>query len=450
MKQNLHTKLTQSLKLTPQMKQGLDLLQLNNIDLQQVIAPILAQNPFLIQKDPLVESEVIAETEQAEASWETYNVALYTPDQEDRFNFSDPFEDKLKQALQWELNSSLFSEEDVFIATIIIDALDEQGYLTETVANLEKLFQKHFSSISRTQIEEVRQKLMLIEPYGIASQNLQEFLLCQLSHLICAEPVRKIATALINEHIDYIATQDIDTLRQKTLFSTKEITEALNLIHQLRPRPWLEESEPQLISPPDLMLQKHHEVWKVSMNNQTLCRLYLDNAYYGKVAVTCSNNDFFLSAYREASHLIFNMKRRTNTLLKAAQAIVDYQTPYLNSTAALKPLDLNLLSEQTQLHPSTLSRAIKNKFMDTPQGVFALKKFLSGAFSKTSGLSTHTLLEQVKKLINEETPTAPLSDQAIADILESRCAISVARRTIAKYRSTLGILPASLRKIVLK
>ncbi|NNM59678.1 MAG: RNA polymerase factor sigma-54 [Legionellales bacterium] len=446
MKQTQQLKLTQSLKLTPHMKQGLDLLQLNNIDLQQIIDPILRQNPFLIKKDAPVESVTTLQNEETETTWEDFSISLWSPDQEDRFNFSDPFQDTLKQGLQWELNSCFFSEEDRLIAAFIIDALDDQGYLTESFNNLEHLLKPYLPLISKPTIEEVRQKILAIDPYGLASQNLQEFLLCQLPHIACGESIRKLAAILINDYIDFIAKHDRVSLIKNTSYSSKELNDALELIYQLRPRPWIKTSEPLFISPPDLLLEKHHDKWRVSINDNTLSRVYFDKGYYEKMAAACQNQAFFINAYNEARNLLLNMQRRTQTLLKTAQTIVAYQSAYLSGIDELRPLDLSLLSKQTKLHTSTLSRTIKNKLIATPRGVIALKELLSGTSTNDNELSTHTIQALIKQLISEEPPHAPLSDQSIMEILKSCYQIQIARRTVAKYRSSLGILSASLRK----
>ncbi|MFN7097824.1 MAG: RNA polymerase factor sigma-54 [Gammaproteobacteria bacterium] len=446
MKQQLHLKSSLSLALTPHMRQGLDMLQLNNIELQQLLMPLLAKNPFLIKEDLAEDDLPIADNDVLEMSWDDYTYAAYHDDEDQMMNVADPYPDDPKHSLLWQLNAHIFSDKDIMIAMAIIDSLDEHGYLTSTNEELYMVLMEYIPFLTKNQLEIVRHKIMDIEPYGIASRNLQEFLAYQIIKSCPHSSISNLAIELIDNQINAIAHFDLKQLMMQTKRSKEDILAAIALIRQLRARPWACEHDKQPVVPPDLLLITHNDKLQVNLNYRTLPKIHFDNYYYNAIANRIEDQQFFLAAFKEAHDIIGNLSKRNKTLLHIAQVIVDYQTEYLTNTNQLKPLDMAYLSKYTGLHVSTISRAIKNKTIATIHGLLPLKKLLSLAVHSQTDVSTTSIQEKIQTLITQENKHKPLSDQAIVDRLKIDFQLDVARRTVAKYRTQAGILPASLRR----
>ncbi len=428
------------------MLQALDMLQLNNIELQQLLEPILTKNPFLIKEDIAEESTVPVENDATEMSWDDYTFSAFHSNDDKVMEYEDHYLDDPKHALLWQLNSHIFSDNDTIIAMAIIDSLDEHGYLTASNQELYDVLMEYIPNVAKHQIEHVRHKIMDIEPYGIASRTLPEFLVYQLVKTTNRSPLQDLAIELIDKQINAIAHFDLKQLIKETHRSKEELLAALTQIRQLRARPWSYEFDSHPIPQPDLLLIKQAGKLLVKMNSQTLPKVYFDANYYNEIANNIADKQFFISAYKEAQEVISNLTKRSQTLLNIAQTIVEYQVDYLNEVGALNPLDLQTLSNITGLHISTISRAIKNKLLATSHGVIELKQLLSHSVSKESDESSHFIQEKIQAIIAQENTSNPLSDQDIVTLLHDRHHLKIARRTVAKYRTQLGILPASLRR----
>lgn len=446
MKQQLQVKINQSLVLSPKLRQGLDMLQLSNLELQQILTPLLNQNPFLVKEDPIEDRDISDNNEIIDMSWEDYTFAAYNTDDDKLIDFSDPYMGDQKHALLWQLNSHYFSDWDTMIAMAIIDSLDEHGYLTATNQELYEVLNEYLPNLNKADIENVRHKIMDIEPYGIASHNLQEFLAYQLIKTTPRSALQDLALELIDKEINAVAHFDLKLLAKETGSSRKELLAAIDLIRHLRARPWLHEVNIEVIPQPDLLLEKSHGKLSVKLNPHTLPNIYFDKNYYQEIANHIADKQFFITAYKEAQDVISNLSKRNQTLLKIAQNIVEYQTKYLTDTGALYPLDLHMISKTTNLHISTISRAIKNKLLATPTGVIELKALLSHSVSKVSIESADFVQGKIQDAISHENNQHPLSDQDIVNLLLQQHHLNIARRTVAKYRTQLGILPASLRR----
>ncbi len=469
-----HLKLTQQLVLTPQLQQAIKLLQLNRLELEQVIRQEAETNPLLDQEllEPqTVSLEEISSPNHQEDSfslaaenplgaealkdfdWEAYfqdtgsAYPSFAFEQKEAIDYERKLSrpENLVSYLLWQLYLSELDEEERRIGEYIIGNLNERGYLTLSVAEIARDL-----SVSEDLVEKVRRKIQFFDPVGVASLNLQECLLAQLEHLGLKG---SLAEELVRNHLRDLELGRFTQLSKKFGVPLEEIEAAMEIIRRLEPLPArnFSETEPQYIEP-DVYVFKEGEEWIVRLNDEGLPRLRI-SPYYRKLlsdpAVPLAAKQYLQKKLRSATWLIKSIEQRNRTLLRVSESIMRFQRDFLErGITGLKPLILRDVALDVGLHESTVSRVTTGKYIDTPHGIFELKYFFSSGYRSSSGeeVAVETVKQYIREIIAQEDPQKPYSDQKIADILKKKYNVKIARRTVAKYRDQLGILPASRRK----
>ena len=510
MKPALQFRLSQHLALTPQLQQSIRLLQLSTLELHQEIEQMLEQNPFLEPEDdysPLETAasleyerqcnernsseEAGAERDSAPAEADTSGidtVELGTTEREDwengteRDDFdgisesparqnqgdddADPLERNslsitLQEHLRQQLLGTRLSDEDMAAVDMLIESLNEDGYLADTLEEIAASLLP--DEPDEDTLDELMSRLRCalgwlqsLEPVGVGARNLSECLLLQLRGLP-AEPVREVAMAICREHLELLARRDFKKLMATTGADEALLKDAQSLIVSLEPKPGraFTRAEANIIIP-DVIVQKSGRGWKVVLNPDVMPKLRINDYYAqalrssrGARGSTASEGHANLNArLQEARWFVKNIMQRFDTILRVSQAIVDRQKNFFtHGEIAMKPLVLREIADELGLHESTISRVTTAKYMNTPFGTFELKYFFGSSLNtETGGNASSTAVRAlIKQLVAAEDPKKPLSDSALSSMLEEQ-GIQVARRTVAKYREALKIAPANLRK----
>ncbi|MFM2588744.1 RNA polymerase factor sigma-54 [Vibrio sp. TBV020] len=485
MKPSLQLKLGQQLAMTPQLQQAIRLLQLSTLDLQQEIQEALDSNPLLEveensdepsseensrneEKEPTVEvsepdvkdsSELIEKSEisndlEIDTTWDdvysanTGSTGIALDD--DMPVYQGETTQSLHDYLIWQLDLTPFSETDRTIALALIDAIDDYGYLTVSTQDILESFDNE--EIEIEEIEAVRKRIQQFDPLGVASNNLQDCLLLQLATCPEDTPWLQEAKLVLTNHIDQLGNRDYKLIIKETKLKEAELREVLKLIQQLDPRPGsriaTEHAEYVI---PDVSVFKDHGKWVVTINPDSIPRLKVNQQYAALGKGSSPDSQYIRSNLQEAKWLIKSLESRNETLLKVAKCIVEHQRDFFEyGEEAMKPMVLNDVALAVDMHESTISRVTTQKYMHTPRGIFELKYFFSSHVSTDNGgeCSSTAIRALIKKLVAAENSAKPLSDSKIAALLADQ-GIQVARRTIAKYRESLGIAPSSQRKRLL-
>lgn len=463
MKPSLQLSIGQHLTLTPQLQQAIRLLQLSTIDLQQEIQLIVESNPMLEatpneeKEEPPIEGQRQNNDEFADFQWsQLYN------NQNKRNNFDDNdynFDNlhctttNLQDHLRWQLDLSPMSDIDRVIATTIIDAINDDGFLTIPISDLHASLNSEDFPLDLEEIEAVRHRLQLFDPVGCASANLAETLLIQLEQLPLDTDHLAMAKKIIIEDIDLLGQHNYRQLMKNHQINEKTVDEILQIIQGLNPKPGnlIHQDITEYIIP-DITVKKVADQWKVYLNQSVLPHLSINNQYASLIqrADNSIDNQFLKNNLQEARWFLKSIQSRQETLLKVATCIVEYQQGFLEfGEEAMKPLILNDVATALDMHESTISRVTTQKFMHTPRGVFELKYFFSSHVNTDTGgeCSSTAIRAVIKKLILAENRKKPLSDSKIAELIAEQ-GIKVARRTVAKYREALGIAPSNERKVI--
>lgn len=492
MKPSLQLKLGQQLAMTPQLQQAIRLLQLSTLDLQQEIQEALESNPLLdveesteefaassesetpreeketsadvAEPEPKDSSELIEKSEisselEIDTTWEdvysanTGSTGISVDD--DAPVYQGETTQSLQDYLLWQLDLTPFSETDRTIAMALIDAIDDYGYLTQSLEEILENFTGEEiagEEIELDEIEAVRKRVQQFDPLGVASVNLQDCLLLQLTTFPAETPWLDEAKLLLSQYIDQLGNRDYKLILKETKLKEEELREALQLIQQLDPRPGSRiASEHAEYVIPDVSVFKEHGKWIVTINPDSVPRLKINQQYADLVRGNNADSNYIRTNLQEAKWLIKSLESRNETLLKVAKCIVEHQRDFFEyGEEAMKPMVLNDVALAVDMHESTISRVTTQKFMHTPRGIFELKYFFSSHVSTDNGgeCSSTAIRALIKKLVAAENPAKPLSDSKIAALLADQ-GIQVARRTIAKYRESLGISPSSQRKRLL-
>ena len=493
MKASLQLKMNQQLAMTPQLQQAIRLLQLSTLDLQQEIQQALDSNPLLELEEDLDLPDVngsekdntdtllndsadehLADERQADSDWsEEIPVELATdsswddvyqssttpatgPGDDFDFDNHNTNEPSLQEHLEWQLNVSRLSELDQFIGASIIDAVDERGYLSQTLSEITdgingNLAQQHQDAIEEDETQAVLTLIQQFDPIGVAAQDLRECLLIQLKYLPADTPWRQGAITVVDKHLDLLGSHDYNSLRRRSGYKENELQHIFELITKLHPEPGvgIASSQAEYVIP-DVMVRKVNNVWRVELNPDSAPKIRINQQYvnFGGSA-NSTDKSYIKSHLQEARWFLKSLESRNETLLKVAGRICEIQQGFLDhGEEAMKPLVLAEVAEHVEMHESTISRVTTQKYMHTPRGIFELKYFFSSHVATANGgeCSSTAIRALIKKLIAAELTRKPLSDSKLTEMLESQ-GIKVARRTIAKYRIALRILPSNQRKI---
>ncbi|HHF7345267.1 TPA: RNA polymerase factor sigma-54 [Legionella feeleii] len=463
MKPSLQLSISQQLTLTPQLQQAIRLLQLSTLDLQQEIQQIVESNPMLEatpneeKEESHLENEKQSQEEFSDFQWSQ----LYTS-QNKRTNFDDidfNYENlyctttNLQDHLRWQLDLTPMSDIDRVIATAIIDAIDDDGFLTQTMLELHTSLDSEAHPLDIEEIEAVRHRVQHFDPVGCASNTLAEALLVQLEQLPDPNGDLDLAKRIVRDDIELLGHHNYRQLMKNYQVNEANLDKVLQIIQRLNPKPGslIHQGATEYIIP-DIIVKKVDGEWQVSLNQNTLPRLSINNHYASLIqrADNSADNQFLKNNLQEARWFLKSIQSRQETLLKVAQCIVEYQQEFLeHGDEAMKPLILNDVALALDMHESTISRVTTQKFMHTPRGVFELKYFFSSHVTTSSGgeCSSTAIRAVIKKLIAAENRKKPLSDSKIAQLIGEQ-GIQVARRTVAKYREAMGIAPSNERKTI--
>jgi len=489
MRQTLQLKLSQSLKMTPQLQQAIRLLQLSTLELRTEIQETLETNPLLEVDEGDTEaaeesgddSEQQAETPREKTDSESVDLepagqdipddlpvdtqwddiyegqtSFSAPDPEaadrDFLDFQTGGGENLHDHLLSQLHLSAASPRDRTIATAIIEALDDAGYLTESLADLRNSLAIELgdSELDEEEIETALHLVQQFDPLGVGARDLAECLGLQLDQLPPDTPHRDTALRLL-EHLDLVAASDMARLKRKLRAKEPELREAIALLRTLNPHPGhlIEASTSEYVIP-DVFVSKQDGRWEVELNPEIAPRLRINNLYASMIKRGDRSQDgqYLRAQMQEARWFIKSLLSRNETLLRVAREIVRHQQAFFEyGEEAMRPLVLREIAEEVEMHESTISRVTTQKYMHTPRGVFEFKYFFSSHVKTTDGgeCSATAIRAMIRKLVDAEEASKPLSDSKLATILEER-GIRVARRTVAKYRESMNIPSSTQRR----
>jgi RNA polymerase sigma-54 factor len=459
LKPTLQLKLGQSLTMTPQLQQAIRLLQLPVLDLNAEIQEALEENIMLEMEDlpdvPKTSSETTAEMEtiKAEDRWEVqsaerildsgWNGGEGRPIGE----FADESGETLREHLLWQLEMEHFTPREAIIGEALVDSINDDGYLTVDLDEIVSAVDDD-ADVSRDEVEAALVKVQQLDPIGIGARDLAECLVLQLRQLQPDTEGLKLAIDIASDHLDLVANREYGELRRSLGTTEEELHAALALIRGCNPKPG------QAVSPaaaeyviPDVFVRKVDNHWLVEISPTGVPRLSVNQQYAGLLRGS-GDHSVLKTQLQEARWLIRSLEIRNETLMKVATCIVTRQTEFLeHGDEAMKPMVLRDVAEEVGMHESTISRVTTNKYMHTPRGVFEFKYFFSSHLSSDSGedQSSTSVRAKIRKMIGAENPAKPLSDSKIAKVLASE-GISVARRTVAKYREAMNIPSSSERR----
>ncbi len=460
MKASLQLNVSHQLTLTPQLQQAIRLLQLSTIDLRQEILHQVEENP-LLEATHLEEEllEPLIPTHQAEEVSDFQWSTLYAskPNAENFNENSYVFEslhctkENLKDHLTWQIDLSPFNEVDKVIATAIIDAIDEDGFLTQTVEEIQKSLSSSEYPINTPEVEAVLHRIQRLDPVGCGASSLAEALLIQLEQNAKSIAHFNLTKEIISNDLTLLAHHNYTALGKKYSIDGGTLEQVIDNILHLHPKPGtlIAVENPGYVIP-DLLVKKRDGLWQVMLNPECLPKVNINSAYANLIKgnKNPSDKNYLKTNLKEAKWFLKSIQSRQETLLRVAEYIVAYQQPFFErGEEAMKPLILKDVAEALQLHESTISRVTTQKYLMTPKGTYELKFFFSSHISSNNGqkLSSTAIKALIKKMIADEKPKKPLSDNKIVTLLGEKD-ISIARRTIAKYREDMGIPPSNERK----
>ncbi len=476
-------KLAQQLVMTPQLQQAIKLLQLSRMELEELILKELQENPTL-EEAPAEEAEE-REGEKVEAQAETPDTAeppqptreLSAADKIGTLDWQEYMDThsnavhgsltaeasrdeedgppsweniltkktSLEDHLAWQLRLSRLTDHEEAIGFYIIGNLDENGYLA---VPLEEVC--HVANSTLEEAESVLKKIQSFDPVGVAARDLRECLLVQLQNLGLGD---SLAARIVSDHLSHLEQRRFEKLARELGVSLEEVVDASHVISSLEPRParGFEEEDIRTIIP-DVSVEKIGDEYAVFLNDEGIPRLRVSSLYRrlsgGEGWEEEQTRQYIQEKVRAATWLIKSIHQRQQTLYRVTQSIFKFQRQFLEQGVShLKPMVLKDVADDIGMHESTVSRATANKYVHTPQGIFELKFFFQSGLKGGNGedIASESIKEKIRGIVSKEDPRKPHSDQHIARLL-SQEAIDIARRTVAKYREAMGILPSSKRR----
>jgi RNA polymerase sigma-54 factor len=472
LKPSLQLKLGQQLTMTPQLQQAIRLLQLPALELQAHIRELLESNVMLeaveeteatgvfeaVEPPAPAEPErtVAAETESTvevvDEGWGEQSVgAAETPwnsDDDDRQQeFADDTGQTLQEHLLWQLELARLEPRQLAIARAIVDAVSEDGYLTESLDEISTTLKPEIEA-EPAEVEHVLAFVQTLDPAGVAARSVGECIELQLRQLDPATPGLALAVQIARQHLELVAERELSLLRRELRATEEEIAAALALVRSCHPRPGATVSTGAAeYVVPDVFVRRTEHGWAVEINAATLPRVRLNQSYAGMIGRNASHASM-RAQLQEARWLLKSLEIRNETLMKVARSIVERQTAFLEQGEEhMRPMILKDIAEAVEMHESTISRVTSGKYMHTPRGVFELRYFFSSQVEGAdgSGTSSTAIRAKIRKLVKDEDSETPLSDGRIAELLSEE-GIPVARRTVAKYREAMGIAPSNERR----
>ena len=468
-------KLSQQLRMTPQLQQAIKLLQLSRVELEEEIRKEITENPVLeeIQEssiDPATKAQVAEELKavdaevsgeadprkQEEFEWENYVESMYKPPQSAGYEANDEImsyenvistTQSLSDYLMWQMSLFGFNEEEETLVSILISYLNDDGYLTTSIEEMAAE-----ESVDAKELGEMLPFLHEFDPAGVGARDLKECLLIQAKHL--QEDTHDLVH-IIENHLSDLERKNYPAIARAMNKDVQEVIELSRIILSMDPKPGraFMANDTQYITP-DVYVYKVGDEYVVSLNEDGLPRLRISNLYKNllksddKSEGAKNTQDYVQDKLRSAIWLIKSIHQRQRTIYKVAESIVKHQVEFFEKGPEfIKPMILRDIAGDIGMHESTVSRVTTSKYVHTPRGIFELKYFFNSGISKTDGdsVASESVKIKIKELIDNEDNKNPLSDQKIVEILRKQ-GIDIARRTVAKYRDILKILPSSKRK----
>ncbi len=461
MKQSLQLKLHQQLTLTPQLQQSIRLLQLSTMELGQEISQMLQDNPLLERLDgedsfdgPSGDAPADETARQErddvyeEMAWGDRAVAPAPDDEDDEHGFQQAESVGLRQHLAEQLGLTPLTTRDRQLIAFLIEALDDDGYLTASLEELAELLPEELE-IDPLELNTALRLLQSFEPIGIGARDLGECLWLQLNAFPENTPNLQAAKVLVRKHLALLADREYGKLKKHLGLDDLEFMHLRQLITSLEPRPGAAYAQVDTrYVVPDVFVRKIKGLWMVSLNANAVPKLRINEMYASILRNNRDGGASLSTQLQEARWLIKNVQQRFETILKVSQAIVDRQRMFFeHGEVAMRPLTLKEIAEVVELHESTISRVTTQKFMMTPRGLYEFKYFFGSALATDEGgaASSTAMRALIKQFIDAENRARPLSDNALSELLGKQGFV-VARRTVAKYRDLLSISPANQRK----
>ena len=403
---------------------------------------------------PQTSSETTAEVEtiRAEDSWQTNQTSQlqdggWNGEGRPVSDFADESGQSLREHLLWQLEIEDFTPRQSVIGEAIIDSINDDGYVTVELEEIASYIDDD-PAVTIDQVEETLAKIQRFDPIGVAARSIPECLTLQLNQLDPATPGLALAIELVKDKLDLVAKREYGELRRNLRASEEDLHDALALVKSCNPKPGLAVSSTAAeYVIPDVFVRKVDDRWQVEISPTGVPRLSV-NQQYARLLRGSGDHAVLRTQLQEARWLIRSLEIRNETVTKVAKSIVARQTEFLEQgDEAMKPMVLRDIAEEIGMHESTISRVTTNKYMHTPRGVFEFKYFFSSHLSSASGedQSSTSVRAKIRKLIGAENPAKPLSDSKIANLLADE-GISVARRTVAKYREAMNIASSSERR----
>jgi RNA polymerase sigma-54 factor len=475
LKPSLQLKLGQQLTMTPQLQQAIRLLQLPALELQAHIRELLETNVML---EPTEETEATGSYETVESpaaeheapetaaertredntvevvdeGWGEQSVgAAEAPwnsdDDERQQEFADASGQSLQEHLLWQLELAKLEPREFAIARAIIDAISDDGYLTEPLEEIANTLRPEIEC-DAAEVEAVLAGVQALDPPGVGARSVGECIELQLRQLDPSTPGFNTAIEIARHHLELVAERELSLLRRELRATEEEIASALALVRSCHPRPGSTVSTGSAeYVVPDVFVRRTDHGWSVEINSATLPRVRLNSSYASLIGRNASHATM-RAQLQEARWLLKSLEIRHETLIKVARSIVERQQAFLeHGDEHMRPMILKDIAEAVGMHESTISRVTSGKYMHTPRGVFELRYFFSSQVEGAdgSGTSSTAIRAKIKKLVKEEDAETPLSDGRIAELLSGE-GIPVARRTVAKYREAMGIAPSNERR----
>ncbi len=466
-------KLTQQLIMTPQLQMAIKLLQLSRLELMDTIKAELEENPALEEVPESVPSEQSAEQAEAgstdsqdfkevtiedkihdDVDWSNYLDEYNAPgrvhhESEDResprFESFIASSESLNDHLLWQFLMTKPDKQEEEIASMIIGNLNKDGYLDATIEEIAAS-----SGISPARIEEIIVIIQTFDPVGVCARNLSECLMIQARFLGLENTL---VTAIISDHLPNLEKRNYKAICRALKKSMDEVVSAINVIKSLEPKPGRQFSDetPQYINP-DIYVYKLEDGYAIMLNDDGMPKLRVNSFYKNSIArgkrISGEAEDYIQGKMRSAAWLIKSIHQRQKTIYRVMESILGFQRDFFDrGIAYLKPMVLRDVAQDIQMHESTISRVTTNKYAFTPQGIFELKYFFNSSIRRSQGgsIASASVQEKIRQIIAGEDQKKPYSDDKIAQILEED-QINIARRTVAKYREMLKVLPSNKRK----
>ena len=458
--------------MTPQLQQAVRLLQLSTLELNTEIQQALESN-LMLEADETSENspeigneqpeypdsstlskEVIPEELPVDAEWSSiYEPAPYrnaAPSDDDYdMMASTAAITTLRDHLRWQTCLASFDARQQAVAEAIIDGINDKGYFTGDLEDLAAGYEAQ--GVTTELAQDVLETIQTFDPAGVGARDLQECLLIQLRQLPATTPLKSRVLRMVSDHFEALSNRNLALLKLRSGLDNDELKQAIELVRQCSPYPGenFSSDDSQYVTP-DVIVRKHNGRWLVEANPETLPKLRI-NSYYSsliKRGDQSHDNQMMRDHLQEARWLLKSLHSRQETLLRVAHRIIEHQKAFLeHGPEAMKPLVMREIAEELDLHESTISRAATNKYMLTPQGVFEFKYFFSSHVGSMDGdnHSSTAIRARIRKMIQDEQSGKPLSDNKITALLKQE-GISVARRTVAKYRESMSIPSSSERK----